>query len=108
VGQNDTDAQKAILVYINKPDMDDHHKADVIEAIGNPQLGEMATQEVVEVASTSPAGKLRDAAITACAKIGPRAVNPIREKLTSIAADPSETPDSRKAARQALDTLQAR
>jgi hypothetical protein len=104
---NDDDVQNAVIAYINKhkPGIDDSHKADVIEAIGGPQLGERTTQEIVHLAGTSPAGRLRNAAIIACAKIGPRAVSQIKDTLDAIKANPAETSDSLKAVHQALSVL---
>jgi hypothetical protein len=105
VRPDDNTVQEAILGYLHKPELTENQKASFLELVANPHLGEETTREFVSTANTAPPGRLRNAAITACAKIGPRAVNPIREKLALIAADPTETPESRSAAQGALRVL---
>ena len=102
----DEGAQNAILAYLDKPGMDDNHQADLIESLGYPQLGEILTQKTVTLANAPPSRRIRDAAIRACTKIGPRAVNPVRDQLYSIKANTTETSESRGAAVRALSIIE--
>lgn len=102
----DEGIQNTVLAYMDNPRMDASHRADLIESLGYPQLGEKITQRIINVASNSPPGRLRNAAIAACAKIGPRAVNPIRDQLYLIKANTTETPESRSAAMRALSVVE--
>lgn len=103
---NDDGAQSAIIAYLNRPGLDDNHKADVIEAIANPNLGDRATQVAVDLANTTSAGRLRNAAIISCSKIGPRAVNRIKDTLDVIQANASESAEAHEAAHRALNIIQ--
>ncbi len=101
----DASVEDALLEYLHNPALGEERKAAFIEAVARPQLGESITRELVAFANTSGRGRLRDAAIRACGKVGPRAVSMIRARLAAIAADPAETAESRSTAVKVLDDL---
>jgi hypothetical protein len=102
---NSVESQDAILSYLHKQQLTDSARADVIEAIANPKLGDRIVVDIVQVATTTPPGRLRNASIDACADIGPRAASQIKGLLDTIQASNSETTEAHAVASKALAVL---
>lgn len=102
------ETQNAVFAYLHRPDLTDSARADVIDEIAGPRLGERLTQEIVALAKNSPPGRLRNSSIDACAKTGPRAASQITAVLDTIQADTAETPEARAAASRARAVLNSR
>jgi hypothetical protein len=102
---NSEETQSAVLTYLHRPDLTDGARADAIDKIGSPTLGERITQYIIDLAKNTPPSRLRNASIEACAKIGPRAASQITAVLNAIQANSTETPESHAAASRALAVL---
>ena len=101
----DSNVTSKIIAFLERPDLDSNHKANAIEEIANPGLGDRLTQEVTDLVTASQDARVRDAAIAACAKIGPRAVRQVQSKLVSIRDSTTESLESRRRADHALSIV---
>lgn len=103
----DDSTQSEVLALMNDPNTSRQMRITLINATGVWGVGPRIIENVVQLINRSDDKELRDTAIAAARQIGPPAVNLVRDRLRQIEHDPSESPDSRAEAAQALSAAPA-
>jgi hypothetical protein len=104
----DETAQNDVLDAINDPALPVRIRQGLLQTTSFFGVGSKVRENVVRVANTSDDKTWRDIAIAGVDRIGPEALTQIRDRLDTIANDPTESLASHRLAHRALTTLDGR